>query len=66
MMVVSQAPLLISNAITNFREAFVERSEAKHWQFTTLPFAKYSSMNILHTLHTNPAPTHCSVYCKRG
>lgn len=63
---VVQEQVPISNAITNFREALVGKSQVNHWQFTTLPFAKYSTMMMLHCLHTSPKPTYCILTCKRG
>ena len=59
-----QPPIL--NAATNFREAFVGKSQVLHWQFNTLHFAKYSTMMLLHCLHTSPKPTYCLPNCKRG
>lgn len=63
---VAQEQVPISNAITNFREAFVGKSQVNHWQFTSLQFAKYSTMMMLHCLHTSPKPTYCILTCKRG
>jgi len=56
----------ILNATTNFREAFVGKSQTQHWQFDSLHFAKYSTMMLLHNLHTSPKPTYCLPNCKRG
>jgi len=56
----------ILNAATNFREAFVGKSQTLHWQFNTQHFAKYSTMMLLHCLHTSPKPTYCLPNCKRG
>jgi len=57
---------LILNAATNFREAFVGKSQTNHWQFNNLHWAKYSTMMLLHCLHTSPKPTYCLPNCKRG
>jgi len=56
----------ILNAATNFREALVGKSQTNHWQFTNLHNAKYSTMMMLHCLHTSPKPTYCLQNCKRG
>eukprot|EP00658_Telonema_sp_P-2_P056028 TRINITY_DN44526_c0_g1_i1.p1 TRINITY_DN44526_c0_g1~~TRINITY_DN44526_c0_g1_i1.p1 ORF type:complete len:354 (-),score=37.87 TRINITY_DN44526_c0_g1_i1:315-1376(-) len=65
-MMTPQEQTPISNAITNFREAFLGESQVNHWQFTSLQFAKYSTMMMLHCLHTRPKPTYCIPQCKRG
>jgi len=57
---------LVLNAATNFREAFVGKSQTLHWQFNTLHWAKYSTMMLTHCLHTSPKPTYCLPNCKRG
>jgi len=62
----AQEQVPISNSITNFREAFVGKSQVNHWQHSTIEFAKYSTMMMLHCLHTSPKPTYCIQTCKRG
>ena len=43
----------LSNDLLNCRTSLLGRSQQKHWQFSTLRWAQYSTMMILHHLHHN-------------